>query len=69
MHLELPRYEDQETLHFNVNAFKSGNSGNAGLSKRAKFILMKNAWERTDEELELIHNVVDQMKVSSLYCR
>lgn len=60
-------YEDKDTLHFNVNAFKAGNSGNAGLSKRAKFILMKNAWERTEEELELIHTVVDQMKCFEKY--
>ncbi|XP_039267857.1 cGMP-dependent protein kinase 2-like [Styela clava] len=60
-------YEDKDTLHFNVNAFKAGNSSNAGLSKRAKFILMKNAWERTEEELELIHTVVDQMKCFEKY--
>nr|XP_004225769.1 uncharacterized protein LOC101242145 [Ciona intestinalis] len=60
-------YEDQNTLHFNVNAFKAGSSGNAGLSKRARFILMKNAWERSEEELELIHSVVDQMKCFAKY--
>ncbi|CAK8684310.1 unnamed protein product [Clavelina lepadiformis] len=55
-------YEEQDTLHFNVNAFKTGRSGNPGLSKRARFVLMKDTWERTDKELELIHSVVNQMK-------
>lgn len=60
-------YEDKDTLHFNVNAFKVGSSGSAGLSKRARFILMKNAWERTEEELDLINSVVNQMKCFQKY--
>jgi len=57
-------FHSNDNLRFNVNAFKAGSTGSAGLSNRARYILMKPPWERTEEELELINSIVNRLNVS-----
>ncbi|XP_020613508.1 cyclic nucleotide-binding domain-containing protein 2-like [Orbicella faveolata] len=48
-------------------AFKSAVHSSGHLSKKAKFILMKNPWQRKEDEMKLIYSVVDKLKCFNRY--
>lgn len=56
-----------EDLSFNVNAFKRDIEPKTGISSRVKAMLIKNGWERTEEELAVISWVLSCLKCFSRY--
>ena len=49
-----------DTLTFNVNAFKPEIQSYGALSLRAKAILMQPSFNRSEEELKFIHQVLSR---------
>ena len=59
--------EDQKShLHFNLESFRVATSGNTTLTNRVKYILMKDSEDRKPEEIEMLFNLVNQMKVTKV---
>ena len=56
-----------EDLSFNVHAFKRDIQPKTGISSRVKAMLIKNGWERTEEELTVIARVLSYLKCFSRY--
>ena len=56
-----------ETLTFNVNAFKPEIQSWEGLSPKAKAILVKPSWLRTDNELKFLHRFTIRLKCFDRY--
>lgn len=56
-----------EALTFNVNAFRPDVQACGGLSLRAKNILSKPSWCRTDAELQFLHRITLQLKCFERY--
>lgn len=59
--------EGGEDLSFNVNAFKRDIQPKTGFSSQVKVMLIKNGWERTEEELAVISRVLSSLKCFSRY--
>lgn len=56
-----------ETLTFNVNAFKPEIQSWEGLSPKAKAILVKPSWLRTEDELKFLHRFTIRLKCFDRY--
>lgn len=56
-----------EDLSFNVHAFKRDIKPKTGISSRVKAMLIKNGWQRTEEELTVISRVLSYLKCFSRY--
>ena len=56
-----------EALTFNVNAFKPEIQSWEGLSQKAKAILVKPSWLRTDDELKFLHRFTIRLKCFDRY--
>ena len=56
-----------KTLTFNVNAFKPEIQSWEGLSPKAKAILVKPSWLRTDDELKFLHRFTIRLKCFDRY--
>ena len=56
-----------ETLTFNVNAFKPEIQSWEGLSPKAKAILVKPSWMRTEDELKFLHRFTIRLKCFDRY--
>ena len=56
-----------ETLTFNVNAFKPEIQSWDGLSPKAKAILVKPSWLRTEDELKFLHRFTIRLKCFDRY--
>ena len=59
--------EHCETLTFNVNAFKPEIQSWEGLSLKAKAILIKPSWLRTEDELKFLHRFTIRLKCFDRY--
>ncbi|XP_041463895.1 cAMP-dependent protein kinase regulatory subunit-like [Lytechinus variegatus] len=58
---------EENTLTFDVNAFKSNVQSMSTLPPRAKNIMIKNSWERTKDELQYLFGFVDRLKCFDRY--
>ena len=56
-----------ETMTFNVNAFKPEIQSWEGLSPKAKAILVKPSWMRTEDELKFLHRFTIRLKCFDRY--
>ena len=56
-----------EALTFNVNAFRPEVQSCGGLSTRAKAILIKPSWTRSDEDLKFLHQFTLKLKCFDRY--
>ena len=56
-----------EALTFNANAFRPEVQSCGGLSQRAKAILIKHSWTRTEEDLKLLHRFTMRLKCFDRY--
>ena len=56
-----------ETLTFNINAFKPETQSCEALTPKAKAILKKPSWLRTEEELQFLHRFTIQLKCFDRY--
>lgn len=56
-----------EELSFSVHAFKRDIQSKTGISRRVKAMLIKSGWERTEEELAVISQVLSSLKCFSRY--
>lgn len=56
-----------EALTFNVNAFRPEVQSCGGLSTRAKAILMKPSWSRSEEDLKFLHQFTLKLKCFDRY--
>lgn len=58
---------ESEALTFNVNAFKPEIQSWEGLSPKAKAILVKPSWMRTEDELKFLHRFTIRLKCFDRY--
>ena len=58
---------ETETLTFNVHAFRPEVQSCGGLSQRAKAILRKHSWARTEGDLKLLHRFTVRLKCFDRY--
>ena len=58
------RFEEENSVSFNVNAFRAGPSGTAAsLAKKVRTLFSKSYLDRTDKDIDMLYPVVEQLNV------
>jgi len=61
-------FEEENSVSFNVNAFRAGPSGTAAsLAKKVRTLFSKSYLDRTDKDIDMLYPVVEQLNYFSCY--